>query len=795
MRGNAHTINATTNGDIGAARVEHILRHQWVIAPFRADRAVLLEPRTQWFLVDAHRNHCGPYTAAGQLIRQLAMHAAARNPRLLEAHQLTLLSISPDVRSHVAAAADVTRWLSVSREGNQRSWTLRWAHGVTDFLLDYVAQVPISPLGVSFENVDMAEPLDQEFLAVLLRRADPERLLIRICSSTERLDDQLLSALKSFALTTRPRPAVPGNGIPKNWHYWLQEHSGGWKGEWLALSDLSKYIDLTVNPPTTSTLDEALGTAIAQMSLPQRCELANDYVKSNCTSERLLAKRAYISLGDADRKMLHLARAKELEGLNLDCLRLGAIPFHYEQAFASSAPLLAASSLCMDLAFYDAALDLALRGRRMSGDHSRDYGTFTRNALFSLLLLGRFEEAEALCAEVLANSKDAAMQARIAYAKAILYARYHAPARRDYAAARVWVEKALAFTSMLPSSQDSAADIAFLRNTLALVELRTGKVDVAYQLLSDAMDYLAKNAPDGHLAERTVLLHNRARLHTAMKKPANAIEDLTRLLEGQPGESAAYFDRALIHQQLGRHQEALRDYNAAIQWSPPYPESYFNRAESLEALGRHEEALADYARVLVLSPNHVGALINRARLSYGQGNFVAVRRDVEIGLTVSPANAKLLCLRGLLDIKDGHLDRAYESFTKAIASDESLADAWANRAIVLFKRSDLASAAADLTRALTLREDANASYNRGRVFEAQGKWSEAIEDYSRALDLAGEKSQHIVAHLDRCRKEAGREESDDHCPVARGGENEQPLEVNCLTQPQHAPESGPLQFD
>jgi len=91
----------------------------------------------------------------------------------------------------------------------------------------------------------------------------------------------------------------------------------------------------------------------------------------------------------------------------------------------------------------------------------------------------------------------------------------------------------------------------------------------------------------------------------------------------------------------------------------------------------------------------------------------------------------------VLDIQDEELDRAYESFTKAIEADPSLADTWANRATVLFKRGDLDGAIADLTHALRLREDANAFYNRGRVFEAQRKWTQAIQDYSRALDLAG----------------------------------------------------------
>ena len=116
------------------------------------------------------------------------------------------------------------------------------------------------------------------------------------------------------------------------------------------------------------------------------------------------------------------------------------------------------------------------------------------------------------------------------------------------------------------------------------------------------------------------------------------------------------------------------------------------------------------------------------------------------------ASARLLCLHGLLDLKDAQLDRAYELFTKAIQADPSLADAWANRATVRFQRGDLDNAIADLTHALRLGEGADSFYNRGGIFEAQEKWTEAIQDYSRALGLAGGEASHIRCHLDLCRR-------------------------------------------
>ena len=732
-----------------------ISKHEWVIAPFRADRDAARNGSAPWLNIDAHHNHRGPYTAASALIRTVVEQVSAGSPTLIKAHQLTLLLVAPEIQSWFPVRDEVAKWLAVSREGDPRSWTLRLAHGIADFLLSHVAHAAASRFLLSFENVDLADPLDCEFMAVLLRRADPEQLLIRIGSSCECLDASLLSALQTYAVTKRLEPGAhcTAAAVPRAWQAWLRECAAGWLGEWLALTDLSKYLDLaTINPPQF-TLDEFLTATANRLPLADRRAIAVEYVESNCTSDRLLAKHAYAALPDRERKALHLARAAALGALNQESLKLGAIPFHQEQASADTTPLLAASNRCMHLTYYEASLDWARRGRLMLGpDRGEHYSAFARNILFSLVLLGRYGEVEEVCTENLALSNDPALLARTAYAKAILNASLYDPSRRDYQAARVWAEKALAFVQMLPYSPANAVHIAFLRNTLALVELRMGRPAVALQLLAEALEYLTREAPGENRAERAILLHNHARLHAAMNQPVEAIANLTALLECQPGDSAAYFDRAVLYQRLARHEEALRDYNAAIEWSPPYPEAYLNRAQCLISLGRQAEALADYDRVLELAPNHVAALISRACLSFHQGHFQCSRTDVEAGLRLRPTNARLLCLRGLLEIEDGQLDQAHQSFTKAIEADPSLPDAWANRATVRFKHGDLEGATTDLTQALSLREDANALYNRGRVFEAQRKWTHATQDYSRALDLAGENRPDIERHRDLCHR-------------------------------------------
>jgi tetratricopeptide (TPR) repeat protein len=351
--------------------------------------------------------------------------------------------------------------------------------------------------------------------------------------------------------------------------------------------------------------------------------------------------------------------------------------------------LLHASDLGMRMAYYDAALEWAELGRARIDPAVRaeDYGKLTRNALFALLLLGRYPEAERICAAMQEREADPALLTHVTYVMAILNVRLYDPARHDYDAARNWIARSMDFTDRLPPSETRAVNRAFLMNTLALVEMRKGRPDAAFDLLNAGLRQMQEQAPAKYPVECGILLHNRARLHVAVKQPEGAIADLTALLNLEPSNSDAYFDRGRLYQQRGDHAGAVSDYDAALRWSPPYWQPHFNRAQVLTALGRYEEALGDYARVGVLNPGHGASLSNS------------------------------LCLNGLLAMDRGDFVMAEVHFSAAIDAEPVLADAWANRATIRYKQGAFAAALNDIDRAIALREDADSVHNRARILE------------------------------------------------------------------------------
>jgi len=406
------------------------------------------------------------------------------------------------------------------------------------------------------------------------------------------------------------------------------------------------------------------------------------------------------------------------------------------------------------LAYYDSALDWAYRGKRMiePSPWGKLHSDFSRNILFCTLLLGRFSDVEQICEENLRLKQDPALLAHTTYARAILAARYET-GKRDYEAARHWISSSLSFTAMLPPSDKKVVNTSILRNTLALVEMKQGKNLMAQKLLSEALDRIATEAPNKYAVESATFLHNRARLHSLANEQEDAIDDLTRLLNNQPGNSRAYFDRGLIYQQVGKLQEALLDYDSAIRWSPPYAEPYINRARIFALLAQTEEALKSYCRALELAPNLIDPLLDRACLLYEKGDVESARRDIETAVQLEVKNPRLLCLRGLLELQAGNLEGAYQDFSEAIAADKAIADFWANRAKVLFRLGKFNEALTDMNEAVKLRSDPAILYNRGRVLESLQKWDEAISNYERAKAICIENQQEelLLECTIRCR--------------------------------------------
>jgi tetratricopeptide (TPR) repeat protein len=86
--------------------------------------------------------------------------------------------------------------------------------------------------------------------------------------------------------------------------------------------------------------------------------------------------------------------------------------------------------------------------------------------------------------------------------------------------------------------------------------------------------------------------------------------------------------------------------------------------------------------------------------------------------------------------KQGRLDQALTDYGLALIFDAKLAEAWNNRGVVHYLRSEYAAAIADCSKALELKPDyAEAWNNRGNARMDNGELEAAITDFDQAVKL------------------------------------------------------------
>ncbi|MFB7620322.1 tetratricopeptide repeat protein [Kitasatospora sp. NPDC056181] len=701
-------------------------RHHWVRATGRRARVEArerLDLPPALAVVNANRRLRGPYTAVGSILRGIVPDALARCPEAVAEHDIEILSTTPELRDLVPATRETLTSLAVPKERTRfysALRTLRIAHGLVEFLEAYLRAV--GPRSLVVDDAHRADPSDGEFLAVLLRRVDPQLLTVVVTTGTEPLE----------------RPAGPGReDLPT------------------ALAARCTVLD--------AQDEAATGAGTAAEGLLAGAVPGRGYIDGDGIGDDPDELAAYLSLPPAERARLHDLRRAELETAGESSLRLGAIAWHAEHGSDPSGAgadiLRHALDHCMDLGFYHAVLDLGERGRRLVTHESSPthWWAFTTKMTTSFAALGLADQALPLYDEARALSTSPEVHMQAAYATAMLHTRHFGADRRDHQLARAWVNQAIAFARWHPEPKEREARVVFNRNGLALIEVHQGRLEAALELLDGCIARLDETLEDHeHALHRSVLRYNRAQVYAGLGRHDEAVADYTAVIECDPNYAEYYFDRGMLWRDLGRPEQALADYDHAIRLSPPFPEAYFNRADVLAELGDTEAAVADFGYVLQLDPEFGDARLNRAALLLEAGEHQHAWDEVRAGLADTPASLQLLCIKGQLLVADGDLAAASDAYEAALAVDPEYAQAWALLGELRYQEGDLDAAGADLARAVELSAEPGIQFNLAVVHHDAGRFGEAL----RLLDEVLGSTEDVDARLQRARCLIGLDRAD-----------------------------------
>lgn len=659
--------------------------------------------------VSTHSRLGGPYSGVGQVLEAVVPRADVGWPELVQAHQLELLVAAPDLARFLGAGprslVDTT-----PHEERTRYFGLHliraFSQGIVSFLLEYARLIRperVSPLTLAFDDVQSADPTTQEFIAILLRRADPAVLRLLIGTTGELLEPELAASLDVHAAHLRVDESTPP----------LEENRS-------------------------------------------RAELVQAYVASDGTSDDPAECTAYHAAPPAERARLHDDRAAELERHADSSLRLGAIPYHREHGTdpggAGRRALRVALEQCVARGYSAATVDFGRRGRAVCDPvaHQHDYCHFSAKTANALVPLGGIEESAAIYSELRWRYTLPQVHMTCGYGIAMLHTRFCEP--RDHDTALAWANNSRVLAGMEPDPIERAYFEVFQDNGIALIEMHRGNLERALTLVTHGIDRLEHELPDDrYVVHRSQLLHNRARVLVALGRLDDAYADFSRLIEWDPFYVEYHSDRANLSRRLGDLSAALKDFDQAIAVSPPMPELHYNRASARAEAGLLAEAIADLDYVLELEPDFPDAHLTRGTLLLELGDAETSRADAVAALRLGSSDPRVHCLLALSEQATGENEQARASFERALEVEPGFAPALVNRAVLAYEQGDLDAALSDLTRALELRgDDADVLYNRGFVLQSAHRFTEAVRDFTRALALPDADRPELLARRAEC---------------------------------------------
>jgi len=214
------------------------------------------------------------------------------------------------------------------------------------------------------------------------------------------------------------------------------------------------------------------------------------------------------------------------------------------------------------------------------------------------------------------------------------------------------------------------------------------------------------------------------------------IASFERAIALKPDYFEAYFNRGNVHRALGQQEAALADYDRAIALKADFAEAYTHRGHVLRSLNRLDTALASYDRAIVLRPGDAEAYYYRGNACKDLNRLDAALASYDRAVALKPDFADAYTNRGLVLQELKRPDAALASFDQAIVLRPDFAEAYSNRGIVLHELGRLKEAEDSFNQAIRLKPDyAEAYSNRGLALQTLGRLKEAEDNFNQAIRL------------------------------------------------------------
>jgi choline-sulfatase len=227
-----------------------------------------------------------------------------------------------------------------------------------------------------------------------------------------------------------------------------------------------------------------------------------------------------------------------------------------------------------------------------------------------------------------------------------------------------------------------------------------------------ALGYLASGAPPEPAAGAArkdpkdhvgLILRLERGMSRTRLDPTGSVEDLSAVLDEDPGATMARRYRAVALSALGRHRDAVQDLRTlekaggltaedmvvlgdclrlagrseealqaldrAAKLQPKSPRPWLSRGGAFVKAGRNDDAIAAFEEVLKLVPDHIEALRGLGDVAMLQGDVAKAAERYGRILTVDPADVGATVKLGVIRAREGRRDEAARLFRKAVERD------------------------------------------------------------------------------------------------------------------------------
>ncbi len=210
--------------------------------------------------------------------------------------------------------------------------------------------------------------------------------------------------------------------------------------------------------------------------------------------------------------------------------------------------------------------------------------------------------------------------------------------------------------------------------------------------------------------------------------------------------STAYVMRANVLRLLGMPELALGDYDSAIALNTINTPFYLtNQGVTLFELERYEEAIKAFTDAIIRQPEIAQAYYYRGWSWERTGAYRYANADFAQALFWDPDCVTNFIELGVYHYDNGDFDAALEYFNHAVATLYEPQDALMHRGLIYVQQGKFEEALRDFSTVLS-RDSTywQANYGLASLYFHTGRFKDALENYQRYLLLSGDYSNEFV---------------------------------------------------